>query len=229
VSIISLWKAYLAPLKLEVAAGELRFRIYPVKNSVKKWYLPTFTVPISLANVGAKPGKVLSLRLVAHYPQIKPAGAKETFRWYGEVEPRQFRKDAQHIFKWQNTSVIAGNEPFIVPPKSTYTKYMVFKKRWDHPVGAKEIRYTLQIYTDRKNKWHDIETWTMSLTPLYWSELTENLSSIGVSSDSTPRKYTETIPKDLHSLIRIDSKIPKGGFQTEPTYVDSEATDEDKV
>jgi hypothetical protein len=226
ISFISLWKSSLSPFKLFTISGELRLRIYPIKNGEDKWYIASLVIPISFVNTGAKLGQIRSIRVLAKFPELKDPSAKEIFQWYGEIDKKRYDNDAAHLFKWQQTATIAGHEPFILLPGISYLKYMVFTTRWDHPVGSKNIQYILQISTDGK-RWTDCETWAMSLSPVAWSELTENATSIGVNPKNNIEMEKST-PQDLHELIRIKGDIPKGGFEADPSYLDYPSTKKEK-
>ena len=57
VALTTLFKTHLSKFKPIITVGDLSIRIYPIKSDDEEWFLPSFNLPISISNDGAKPGK----------------------------------------------------------------------------------------------------------------------------------------------------------------------------
>ncbi len=216
VSIGVFWYSSLKKAKLNFMTGVMRTTVYPIKNGKKNWFLPHFFVPLTLVNSGAQAAKVYNLRVKV---QFEGVGTNyDIFDWYGDLDEKQFDEDSHELFKWQKTSIINGNHPFFVLPKTTISKYLAFKTRWDMPILNYPMNIELQASL-KENKWTTIDKWQITYNPPNWSEMTENGTTIGFSTIKNTDHTDGVFPSDLHTTLAYKEKIPKGGFNAGSSYL----------
>ncbi|MFB6441447.1 hypothetical protein ACFCVY_32520 [Streptomyces sp. NPDC056411] len=214
ISLATLWQSHLAKFKTTAVAGLLTFRISQIESSEGSWYLPQVDCQVTISNTGARVGKVLGIRMVARYPLLPIPGAHEIFSAHCEVDSALYKKHAANRFTWIDKASLGDAAPFVLLPRSSTSKHIVFDTRWDDPVIQGEIEFTLEILTDRSTKWITVEKWTHRIRGIEWSELTEVGTSIAVypASTASHNSFT-TVPSDLHEYTRGKKEIPAGGFK----------------
>ncbi|WP_157878794.1 hypothetical protein [Streptomyces sp. CT34] len=213
ISLATLWQSHLAKFKTVAVAGPLQLRISQIKSSDTSWYIPQVDCRVTISNTGARVGKVLGIRMVARYPLLPIPGAHEIFSAHSEVDSVLYRKHGADRFTWIDKASLGDAAPFVLLPRSSTSKHVVFDTRWDDPVIQDEIEFTLEILTDRVAKWIAVEKWTHSIRGIEWSELTEVGTAFTVhpASAGSRRPFT-TVPSDLHEYTRGKKEIPAGGF-----------------
>ncbi len=87
ISCVALWKGHFARFSPLALAGNLRHRVYPIRNGDRRWYITSFDIPVSVTNPGARPGLVTGLRLRLHYPELPFAGNHELISAKWELRP----------------------------------------------------------------------------------------------------------------------------------------------
>jgi hypothetical protein len=216
-SIIALWKTHFAKSNFIPVVGNLGLRIYPIKNENSRWFIPSFDVPVSIVNQGARPGRVLGLRLLVRFPDLPIPDNRECFYPRCEVEASKICRER---FEWMHDASVAEWMPFVVLPKETVTKHLVFESRWDEPVIQKRITCTMQVYGDVEQAWKDIATWDVSLTASVWGELTNRGTSFSHTPDGAVHHSEEIHPPDLHKYTGSKDPIPEKGFGASSSYLD---------
>jgi hypothetical protein len=176
ISIISIWKSYFAKFKLVTTVGNLGIRIFPLQHKKEKWYLPTIDIPISLTNEGARIGKVLGLRILIHFlDSPKKNDFQEIYpRW--EVDSKKFNS-LGNDFDGLEESTQMDWMPFILLPKQTVTKHIIFRERWDSMFVFEKVTFELEVFTNTTRKWKKVAKWKGTLENTIWSKKIEEVSS----------------------------------------------------
>ncbi len=216
-SIAALWKTHFAKFSTVLTVGQCSFRIYPIKSEGEEWYIPSLDVPISFTNEGAQVGKVEDARIRVTFPEIPIPGHYEMFyaKWIVDG-----RKITRHRFDWIKKAVNQDWMPFVLLPKETKTKHIVFEPgRWDEPIIQNKMQCELEVRLVGKDSWDKIVTWTHGLQPDVWSELVEVGTSFCCHPDSLHSERDYVNPSDLHKYTGTKDEIPKGGFKSAPSYM----------
>jgi hypothetical protein len=209
ISLISLYSSNLAPFKIAATAGDLRFRIYPIKNGDQSWYSASADIPIQAVNTGARVGRILLCRLRASYPSLPVSGAYEVFRASFIVDYKAFASSGHNRFKWISNAVISDWKPSIVLPKATVDQHVIFETRWDKPVVSDSIVFTLQQRRDGSSGWADIGTWELDIDEGMFADLARGSSYAATPIGATPDDLTEQIyPDDLHNYLKPKRPLP---------------------
>ncbi|MFD3562458.1 hypothetical protein ACFWVU_22685 [Streptomyces sp. NPDC058686] len=213
ISLATLWQSHLSKFRPVTAAGPLTLRICQIESSGKSWFISQADCRLSITNAGARVGKVLGMRMMVRYPGLPIPDAHEYFLPHSEVEPVRFKEHAKNRFIWIKKASLGEATPFVILPRSSVSKHVVFDKRWDDPVIQEEIQFILEILTDRDTRWITVERWMHRLDGSAWSQLTEVGGSIRVEPASVgDRDSHDTVPTNLHEFTRGKKSIPKGGF-----------------
>ncbi|MFE3180198.1 hypothetical protein ACFXKR_04740 [Streptomyces violascens] len=220
ISLATLWQSHLSRFKPVAVAGPLALRISKIESSGKTWYLPQVDCQVTITNAGARVGKVLGIRMVARYPLLPIPDAHEAFMSHSEVDPVIYRKNAKHRFSWIEEARMGDVTPFVLLARSSESKHVVFDKRWDDPVIQDKVEFTLEILTDRAQKWLSVERWSHRIDETTWSELVEVGTSMIVYPESSgSRDSFAIVPENLHEYTRGKRKIPSGGFNSPPSHL----------
>jgi hypothetical protein len=222
VSGLTLWKGHFARFSPLALAGNLRHRVYPIRNSKDRWFITSFDIPVSVTNPGARPGRVTGLRLRLHYPDVPLADNHEFVHPKWELKPDKVNCIGKDRFKWIDEAVAADWSPFIILPKATAAKHLVFEAKWHNPVVQTRVSATLEVQTDWRTKWLTVAQWTLILLPQMWTDL-ENGNSMGYFPVKGQVPLTpDCSPADLHKHTRTKEPLPaKGAVQAaESSYLD---------
>jgi hypothetical protein len=222
VSFLNLWKGHFARFSPLALAGNLQHRIYPIRNGDQRWYITSFDIPVSVTNPGARPGSVTGLRVRLHYPEVALADNHEFVHPKWELKPDKVTCIDKNRFKWIHEVVAADWSPFVILPKATAAKHLVFETKWDKPVVQTRIVATLEIQADRRPKWLTVTEWHLRLLPEIWAEL-ENGGSMGYFPVMGPIPIKpDCSPTDLHKHTGTMETLPtKGpGTAAKPSYLD---------
>ncbi len=194
ISLLALWKTHFAPFSALAVAGLLTLRIYPIQIGTNRRFTVSLNVPVSVTNVGARPGVITGLRLRLHFPRIPIRGNCELIPPAFEITPEDARQIG-HDREWTEKIVVGNWMPFIVLPKATVTKHFVFESRWDDPVIQELVDCTLQIRSG-PGRWRKVKTWQLALIAEIWSVLVDGSSISYPTSVDDP--FGECMPPDLH-------------------------------
>ena len=213
---IALWKTHFAKAKFIVIAGTLRLRVYPIKNEGRRWFIASFDAPVSITNEGARPGKILGLRLVLRFSELPIPDNREYFYAKWEVEGSKISRER---FTWIDEGKVAHWMPFVVLPKDTVTKHLVFESTWDEPVIQNRIDCSMEIYSDLDRTWQELAQWDVVLSPTVWGELTNRGSAFSYETEVLHRE-DRIQPPDLHKFTGSKEPIPELGLGAAPSYLD---------
>ena len=220
ISIVALWKAYFARFKPIILSGDLFFKIFPIKNSGSRWFIPSATVTISIANEGAKPGTVLGLRMIATYPKRIGTSHYEVFRPAFELDATKDEVIGKNRFSWLQEHSVGHWEPFIVPTGSTLTKRIVFETRWDEPIAPDLMTLSLEVFTNTKKHWIKVADWNIRLDVHDWAQFTGYNGGVRFPQKGNVLSWPEQKPQDLHSQIIYRGPIPASwSDNAEPSFL----------
>jgi len=207
VSLTTLWKTHFAKCNVLVAAGYLRHRIYPIKND--GWYITSFDIPLSFTNSGAKPGIITGLRLKLHYSNLPVPDNHEYVYPQFEIDPKNYKQISKDRFKWIEKLLLSYWMPFIILPKSSISKHIVFETRWDDPVIQDKIDCSLEIEIDHKGNWFSVCNWSLKLHTERWSNLVCGIS-MSYSQVGKPHGFRNVVhPQDLHKYTGSKDPLKK--------------------
>jgi len=203
ISLISLYRSQLAPFAVVTAVGNLRLRIYPIQGDDHSWYIASADIPVEVVNSGAQVGRILQYRLRVSYPSLQIDGAYETFSAAWVVDNRIFATAGSHRIDWLKSAVIDAWKPFSVLPKAAVGQHIVFEKRWDDPVVAQEVVFTLQQARDGQKGWADVGSWKLwNINDQMFADIAHG-TSYGTPPEGVPNGYDqETNPVDLHRHLK---------------------------
>ncbi len=170
ISFYAIWKIYLSPFKLLISFGDPLLKTYKITPQVSGgktiWYIPSIDIPITFLNIGARPGKVVDLRLTFSSLQKNINSSnqyEETFepRWCVHYE--DYNSKRQERFSWLRESVENDWYPFYVLQNTPMPKHIILESfRWDKfPRGSFQIRF--EVLTDESSKWRLLEEYEFSL------------------------------------------------------------------
>ncbi len=215
VSLTTLFKSHLSKFKPIITVGDLNVRIYPIKSENKEWFIPSFYLPISISNDGAKPGKILGVRLCISYPDLPIPNNKEILLPIWEID--NFRNITKNRFDWIEEACTSDWMPFVILPKNTVNKNIVLETRWDDPVIQNNVDLTLEIYTESEREWIKVNNWKFVLIPFVWDDLTSG-SSYTIKPEYHLPTEERVYPKDLHKYTGSKEPITKSD-KMEPSYL----------
>ncbi len=186
ISGITLWRTQFARFRLIVAGGPIRLRQHAMTNSGDEWLLPHLAVTLGFTNGGSVPGRILDIRAVVKYPALPINNPYEVFHCIGEFDTQAYEATSSQRLRMMG-SRIRHFTPFVILPRETETRFLVFSKRWDKPVRQKQLLVEVQIRTDKSQQWVTVETWEhKSMTAKAWAYL-ESGSSIHTSASGSKR------------------------------------------
>ncbi len=209
ISLASLYRSQLAPFAVVTVVGYLRLRVYPIQNGDRSWYITSADIPVEVVNSGARVGRILQYRLKVSYPSLQIDGAYETFRAAWVVDNRLFTAAGSDRFDWLKSAVIDDWKPFSVLPKAAVEQHIVFEKRWDDPVVAQEIVFTLQQARDGQRGWADVGSWKLwDINDQMFADMARG-ASYGTLPEGVPNGYDlEIQPVDLHRHLKPVGPLP---------------------
>jgi hypothetical protein len=222
VSCVALWKGHFARFSPLALAGNLQHRVYPIRNGDDRWYITSFDVPVSVTNPGARPGLMTGLRLRLHYPDLPFPDNHEFIFPKWELKPDKANRIDKDRFRWLDEVVVAEWSPFVILPKATAAKHLLFETTWHTPVVQKRIAATLELQADWRPEWLTVAKWKLALPPQIWVDL-ENGGSIGYFPDEGRSPLiSECSPPDLHKYTGTKATLPREGLLTaaDPSYLD---------
>ena len=204
-SAIALWQTHFAKFKIVCTAGNLRLQIYPFES----YYLPCVDIPITVTNVGALAGKVTGIRIRVSFPSLSTSKNYEFLDPIWDVDFKKYNPISNKRFEWIEKAVVGEWMPFVVLPKQTISKHLIFELRWDEPVFDDNAVFELEIRTSISKKWKKIARWNISLSPGMIDENIHSVSSfiyIEVSSEKIDREENIEI-EELHNQIKAEYRL----------------------
>lgn len=209
-SATALWQTHFAKFRIVCSAGNLRLQIYPFENR----YIPSVDIPITITNVGAQAGKVTGARVRISYPDLSISNNYEFFNPKWNVEYEKYNPISNKRFEWIDKAVVGEWMPFIVLPKQTISKHLVFESHWDEPVFYDNAIFDLEIRTSTSKKWQKVARWDISLSP---GMLDENIDSVSSFIFTEASSIKINLEKDidvteLHNQINTKYLIKTGIF-----------------
>ncbi len=210
-SATALWQTHFAKFKAVCSAGNLQFKIYPFTDH----YLPSVDIPITITNVGARAGKVVGLRIRVRYPDLPTRNNFEFFSPQWDVDYKIYNPISNERFEWFDKAIIGEWMPFIVLPKQTVTKHLIFESNWDEPIFQDKVIFELEIYTSTAQKWQQVARWDAFITPTMLDENIDSVSSFTFTEASSEKiNLEEDIDvTELHNQINTEYLIETGIFQ----------------
>ena len=153
-SVIAIWQTHFAKFKIVCSAGNLRLQIYPFERH----YLPCVDIPITVTNVGAQAGKVIGIRVRVSFPSLSISKKYEFLDPIWDVDYKKYNPISNKRFEWIDKAVVGEWMPFVVLPKQTISKHLIFKSKWDEPVFYDNAIFELEIRTSISRKWEKDST-----------------------------------------------------------------------
>ena len=212
VSVIALWRAYLARFSPMTTAGYLTLRICPVRSGDNRWYVVLFDSSLAFANSGPRPGRITGLRLSLHFPEVPIPDNCIRIHATREVDHLKATHDFRDFFAWLDDVSIAHWSPFLLPVGSATNKHFHFQTRWDSPIIQKKCIATLEVLSDRSKRWQAAATWKVMLDKNVWSEFLSHASTFAFTPISFPHVLVESNPKVLPKYISDPDFRPTEGF-----------------
>jgi hypothetical protein len=201
ISLVSLYRSQLAPFRVVTVVGDLRLRIDRIKDSGQSWYMVHADIPVQVVNSGARIGRILGYRLRVSYPSLPIEGAYETFSAAFVADQRALMTGGL------KAAIIDFWTPFSILPKAAVHQHIVFNRRWDDPVVAEKIRFTLQQARDGQEGWADVGSWELDIDVESFAEMVRG-STYGVSPEGIPGDVVEIQPADLYSYLKPARRLP---------------------
>jgi len=172
---------------------------------------------------------VTGLRLRLHYPELPFPGNHEFIAAKWELKPDQLNRIDKNRFEWIDEVVAADWSPFVILPKTTATKHILFEANWGEPVIQKRIVATLELQADWRNKWLTLTEWKLALLPKLWVDLANGSCMAYVPDQGHSQHWSECSPPDLHKYTGTKATLPAEGLvmAAEPSYLDYPQSKED--
>jgi len=207
ISLVSLYRSQLAPFRVVTVVGDLRLRIDHVKDGGQSWYMASADIPVQVVNSGARIGRILGYRLRVSYPSLPIEGAYETFRAAFVVDQRALMTVGSARSEWLKAAVTDVWTPFSILPKAAVHQHIVFDQRWDDPVVAETIMFTLQQAHDGREGWTDVGSWEFGVDAEMFAEMVRG-SSFSTSPEGIPDDVMGIHPVDLYSHLKPAGRLP---------------------
>lgn len=230
-SFVALWKTHFSRFRPISVVGDLGLRVYPVKggecncascqqaeaNVAAKdadagWHIPSADFIVSVTNDGARPGRILGLRLAVSYPKLPVTNNRELFNCNFEVNSSAFVSIGADRWEWAEQAVIGDFVPYVVLPKNTVTKHFVFESRWDTPVVQDVAKFVLEMRTDASKKWMPVGEWILPLDRSAWGFMVDGARLCSQPIDAISSE-TSVYPPDLHKYTGSKEPLPQGDFE----------------
>ena len=228
ISCLVVWKGYFARFSPLAIAGNLRHRVYPIRNDDRRWFITSFDVPVSVTNPGARPGLVTGLRLRLHYPELPFPDNYELIPPVWELKLDKLDSIDENRFKWIPEVVAADWSPFVILPKTTAAKHLLFETKWDKPVIQKRIVATLEMQADWRTMWLTVSTWQITLLPTIWTELAVVGRAFAYFPNAVQFPHEPNCsPSDLHKYTGTKATLPTEGLKIEDSSLDYPESEKD--
>jgi len=155
ISLISLWKNYLAPFKLEIAHDSPTFSIYTISQDEGRtvWWIPSIDVGFTFYNLGTKLGRVYDVRILAEL--ITDGQRITTYPFYAKwiVDFARFNQSGPDRWTWIREAITRDWFPLLLKGgEQQYLHLILEGHRWDTRLRG-DLSLTLEIYSSQKNTW----------------------------------------------------------------------------
>jgi hypothetical protein len=209
-SIVALWQTHFAKFKIVCAVGNMQYKTYPFKHDKDIWYIPSIDIPIAVTNIGARIGKIMGLRIRVSYQGLRTNQNFEFFSPQWEVDYKKYYPISTKRFEWIDKAVVGDWMPFVVLPKQTVVKHLIFETRWEEPVLHENVTFDLEILTSTSRKWQKVAQWNASFTYGMFDEY-ENIDS--VSGFMFPEENSEKIEAEHQiNLTELHEQVDEEYF-----------------
>lgn len=207
----ALWRTHYSRGRLIWAPGTASLAIASFRKEGAPeepvWFIPDLALPVTIANTGAQAVIVRGLRLRVQYPDLPIPDAHEIWELNRELDTETELRPGPG-----RTALVASRgtgTPFIVLPKTSIDKRFLFWNRWEKPVVQRMV-FTLEVWTSRKPKWREVETWTAALLGEDWVGLPRDGFRVGLVSagQSATRFRKVSVPEDLHKYTGPIEPLP---------------------
>ena len=179
----------------------------------------SFSIPLSFTNSGAKSGMITGLRLKLHYSNLPIPENREYVYPNFEIDPKKSNQISKERFNWMKKLLLSYWMPFIVLPKNSISKLIVFETRWDDPVIQDEIDCSLEIEIDHKGNWLSACNWSLNLSPDTWSDLACVGNSMNYCQVGQQHGFYSVHPQDLHKYTGSKDPLQKTGMKSRPSFL----------
>jgi hypothetical protein len=224
IAFTSLWRTHLARFKPSVVAGLIRHRMCAFKSEGSQWYISSFDLPLTVVNEGARSGQVRGLRLRLSYPRLPIPNNYELVEATFELPPQEASMISQNRLEWLQKATVTRWMPFIVLPRASVTKHVIFDARWEAPVVQKEVEIELQMLTERSQDWMPVADYKHCLAESFVAAMIDG-SSFAVNPTTAQKPEASPHPPDLHKYICSNEKTLKR-IPWSPSYVVKPETEE---
>ena len=165
ISVVTLWKTYLSPFKLEITHSSPTFCLYKVtypRTKMRKeqtWWIPSFNIGLSCFNEGRKTGKIVKVRIVADLTRSEiPQTIMFVPQWI--VRYNAFLRGSGR--RGRLSSIETDWYPQIIPPGETRHVHVILemepRRRWDHMfTGSMKCR--LEVLSSESKEWKTYATY----------------------------------------------------------------------
>jgi hypothetical protein len=145
---ISLWRSHLAPFCPTLLSGPLAFRLDRIEPSFSGgnhlWWIPTVDLTLTIANEGAKAGRIHDVQLVFTDAQCPENDMVFEANWI--VDYAKFLPNIGQRSEWIRSAILWEWCPMLVGPKETKTMHVVFQAhRWDILTEGMHANYTIEL------------------------------------------------------------------------------------
>lgn len=204
VSFGTLWRTQLEPFRIILSCGSMsmRIQIMPAVPPRKgRTICPVFSVSLSFTNAGARIGQVLNIRARVRYPTVKIKDANELLFCQGEFDALIFDRVSKERQAMFTEAKLADLAPFVVLPRSTVIKFLVFDTFWTEPVRQEKILVEVEMITDHDKNWRVVGTWDYQIDDNLWGRLEAGNSACNSVPDARMKQLWEQQPANLYDHI----------------------------
>lgn len=180
-SLISLWKSYLAPFKLKVAHDAPTFALYKITSEISGdfeniWWIPSFDIGFTFHNLGIRSGELTDIRLLT---KLKSSDSEKKYTFYAKwiVDYAKFQQNRTDRFKWIEDSIKQDWYPLIFAGNEQKSFHIIFEGfRWDEKFTG-ILNIYLEIFSSQKKKWIECDRYCLTIVEdMYENKSTHTLS-----------------------------------------------------
>ncbi len=200
ISLISLWKSYLAPFKLKVCHDSPTFALHKITPAISggksTWWIPSIDMGFTFHNLGRKSGEVTDIRMLI---EIDDKKSKKNYTFYAKwvVDYPKFQQDRTERMNWIHNSVIRDWYPLILTGEEQKSLHLILEgHRWDNKIKG-ELNLCLEIYSSQKKKWTECSRYNHIITREMFDE--KSCYSLNDSKLSKIRKKKD----NWHDEIKV--------------------------
>jgi hypothetical protein len=188
----------------------MQYKTYPFQHGKDIWYIPSIDIPIAITNIGARIGKITGLRIRGRYQGLHTKQNFEFFSPIWEVDFKKYYPISNKRFEWIDKAVIGDWMPFVVLPKQTVVKHLIFETSWKEPVLHENVIFDLEILTSISRKWQKVAQWNAFFSHEMFDEY-EDIDS--VSTFMFPEENSEKIDSEHEiNLTKLHEQVDEQHF-----------------